>query len=216
MAVYDPHFGGYRVFVGDLGHQTTRYDIEREYERYGQLIDVWVARNPPGFAFIVFKHVEECERAVRKSHGRRLCGRRVRVEYARPFDDRSEKQKDSIRSRHRSRSPRRNCKGHSSDYSAKSRSRSPKRRRRSDDRRYRHSRYDRSISNERPSSEKQRKGRTSQEKSLSKSPESADTSTNITTTSPHSSTTRNTCNSSSTLANRANTSPHSTQSATHL
>jgi len=31
---------------------------------------VFSYRNPPGFAFIVFKHVEECERAVRKSHGR--------------------------------------------------------------------------------------------------------------------------------------------------
>lgn len=44
MAIYDPHFGGYRIFVGDLGRQATRYDIEQEYERYGKLLDVWVAR----------------------------------------------------------------------------------------------------------------------------------------------------------------------------
>lgn len=44
MAVYDPHFGGYRIFIGDLGQRTSRYDIEKEYERYGKLLDVWVAR----------------------------------------------------------------------------------------------------------------------------------------------------------------------------
>ena len=44
MAIYDRHFGGYRIFVGDLGRQTTRYDIEKEFEPYGKLLDVWVAR----------------------------------------------------------------------------------------------------------------------------------------------------------------------------
>ncbi|XP_067934141.1 serine/arginine-rich splicing factor 3-like isoform X2 [Watersipora subatra] len=127
MAVYDSHFRGYRIFVGDLGRQATRYDVEREYERYGKLVDVWVARNPPGFAFIVFKNLDECERAVRKSHGRRICGRRVRVEYARPFDDRSGKQQPPVQTRMRSRSPRRR----NSPLRDSSRSRSPRRRSRS-------------------------------------------------------------------------------------
>jgi len=44
MAIYDEHFGGYRIFVGDLGRTATRYDVETEFGSYGQLLDVWVAR----------------------------------------------------------------------------------------------------------------------------------------------------------------------------
>lgn len=44
MAIYDKHFDGYRIFVGDLARQATRFDVEYEFGRYGKLIDVWVAR----------------------------------------------------------------------------------------------------------------------------------------------------------------------------
>jgi len=38
--------------------------------------DMWlfVCRNPPGFAFLVFKDKYDCERAVRKCHGRWVSG----------------------------------------------------------------------------------------------------------------------------------------------
>lgn len=37
-----------RVYVGDLGSGGSKPDLEREFERYGPLKSVWVARNPPG------------------------------------------------------------------------------------------------------------------------------------------------------------------------
>ncbi len=37
-----------RVYVGDLGSEGSKPELEREFERYGPLKSVWVARNPPG------------------------------------------------------------------------------------------------------------------------------------------------------------------------
>jgi len=81
---YDKNFGGYRVFCGDLGSRTNKFELEKEFDSFGPLVDCWVARNPPGFAFIVYKHADDAERAVEELDGRTICGRRVRVEHARP------------------------------------------------------------------------------------------------------------------------------------
>lgn len=45
MAVYDESQKGYRVFIGDLGHYVGRKDVEREFEEYGPIRDVWIARS---------------------------------------------------------------------------------------------------------------------------------------------------------------------------
>jgi len=87
-AVLDRIRGGYRIFVGDLGNRVGKYELEREFKSFGPITDVWVARNPPGFAFLVFKYPEDAERAVRDLNGRMVCGRRVRVEHARPYQTR--------------------------------------------------------------------------------------------------------------------------------
>ncbi|XP_077999322.1 serine/arginine-rich splicing factor 7-like isoform X1 [Glandiceps talaboti] len=88
MSEFDRTYGGYRIFVGDLGPRVGKYELEREFEYYGPLINVWVARNPPGFAFLVYKYKEDADRAARALDGRTVCGRRVRVEHARPMPPR--------------------------------------------------------------------------------------------------------------------------------
>jgi len=85
---YDKNFGGYRVFCGDLGKlinnlhfwrnstvdflgsRTNKFELEKEFDSFGPLVDCWVARNPPGFAFIVYKHADDAERAVEELDGR--------------------------------------------------------------------------------------------------------------------------------------------------
>jgi hypothetical protein len=44
-----------RVYCGGLRADTDKRELEREFERFGALQDVWVARKPPGFAFVVFQ-----------------------------------------------------------------------------------------------------------------------------------------------------------------
>ena len=91
-----------RVYVGDLGSGGSKPELEREFERYGTLKSVWVARNPPGefsapcvtprfkylylvpvgFAFIEFDDPRDAEDAVQDMDGRFVCGCRIRVELA--------------------------------------------------------------------------------------------------------------------------------------
>ncbi|EDV23518.1 expressed hypothetical protein [Trichoplax adhaerens] len=72
-----------RVYIGNLGSGAAKHEIEKEFARYGPLKDVWIARNPPGFAFVVFDDPLDAQDAVEALDGRRLCGARVRVEIAR-------------------------------------------------------------------------------------------------------------------------------------
>ncbi|KAJ8969238.1 hypothetical protein NQ317_002636 [Molorchus minor] len=65
---------------GDLGNSASKQEIEDAFRYYGPLRNVWVARNPPGFAFVEFEDPRDAEDAVRGLDGRRICGRKARVE----------------------------------------------------------------------------------------------------------------------------------------
>lgn len=72
-----------RIFIGGLTEDASRSELEREFEYFGPLRDAWVARNPPGFGFIVFEEARDAADAVKEMDGKRVCGTRIRVEYAR-------------------------------------------------------------------------------------------------------------------------------------
>ena len=78
-----------RIFIGGLPDDASRTELEREFEHFGNMREVWVARNPPGFGFIVFDDPRDAEDAIREMDGRRVCGMRVRVEKARGPSSRS-------------------------------------------------------------------------------------------------------------------------------
>ena len=44
-----------KVYIGNLGNNASKYEIEDAFGKYGPLRNVWVARNPPGFAFVEFE-----------------------------------------------------------------------------------------------------------------------------------------------------------------
>ncbi|XP_028140617.1 serine/arginine-rich splicing factor 7 isoform X4 [Diabrotica virgifera virgifera] len=69
-----------KVYVGDLGNSASKQEIEDAFKYYGPLRNVWVARNPPGFAFVEFEDARDAEDAIRGLDGRTICGRRARVE----------------------------------------------------------------------------------------------------------------------------------------
>lgn len=68
------------VFVGNLVHDVTSRELEREFDRYGRIRDLWIARKPAGFAFITYGDERDAKDAVYDMDGRSLFGRRVRVE----------------------------------------------------------------------------------------------------------------------------------------
>lgn len=69
-----------KVYVGNLGNNGDREKIWKAFSQYGSLRDVWVARNPPGFAFVEFEDACDAEDAVYKMDGKKLCDKYVRVE----------------------------------------------------------------------------------------------------------------------------------------
>ena len=63
-----------KVYIGNLGNNASKYEIEDAFTKYGPLRNVWVARNPPGFAFVEFEDPRDAEDAVRGLDGTRVCG----------------------------------------------------------------------------------------------------------------------------------------------
>ena len=58
------------MYVGDLGSGAAKHELERAFESYGPIVNVWVARNPAGFAFVEFQDPRDAEDAARGLDGR--------------------------------------------------------------------------------------------------------------------------------------------------
>lgn len=69
-----------RVYVGNLGSNGNKSEIEREFSKFGLVRDVWVARNPTGFAFVEFDDIRDADDAIKELNGRRVCGVKVIVQ----------------------------------------------------------------------------------------------------------------------------------------
>ncbi|XP_045480321.1 RNA-binding protein Rsf1 [Harmonia axyridis] len=72
-----------RVYVGGLNETIKKEDLEGEFEKYGKLNSVWVAFNPPGFAFIEFDEMTDAESACDSLNGTDMFGSKLIVEIAR-------------------------------------------------------------------------------------------------------------------------------------
>ncbi|CAF1260137.1 unnamed protein product [Rotaria magnacalcarata] len=74
---------GYRLHVSPLNPRTTRRDIEEIFSKYGQINEVWMATNPPCFAFVNFKHRADAEEAIQAMDGKTIDNSRVGISFAR-------------------------------------------------------------------------------------------------------------------------------------
>ncbi|KAJ1425724.1 Zinc finger, CCHC-type [Sesbania bispinosa] len=58
-----------RVYVGNLDSRVTERDLEDEFRVFGVIRSVWVARRPPGYAFIDFDDRRDAQDAIRELDG---------------------------------------------------------------------------------------------------------------------------------------------------
>lgn len=58
------------MYVGNLGMGAGKNELERAFGSYGPLRTVWIARNPPGFAFVEFEDPRDADDAVRGLDGK--------------------------------------------------------------------------------------------------------------------------------------------------
>ncbi|XP_024023889.1 serine/arginine-rich splicing factor RSZ21 [Morus notabilis] len=59
-----------RVYVGNLDPRVTERDLEDEFRMYGVLRSVWVARRPPGYAFLEFDDRRDALDAIQALDGK--------------------------------------------------------------------------------------------------------------------------------------------------
>jgi len=74
---------GYRIHVSPLNPRTSRHDIERIFSKFGPLNEVWMATNPPCFAFVNFRHRADADDAIHEFDGKTIDGSRVGLSFAR-------------------------------------------------------------------------------------------------------------------------------------
>ena len=60
---------GTRLHVADLGVDCSTREIEHRFEKFGKVLDVWLARNPPCFAFVVMRNQYDADDAIRDVDG---------------------------------------------------------------------------------------------------------------------------------------------------
>merc|ERR1712157_603445 len=111
-----------KVYIGNLGSDPpSTTEVEKEFSYYGKLQSVWIARRPPGFAYVEFEDSRDARDAVKDLDGRTCFGRRIKVEIS---HGRKRESRRSRSPRRRSRSPRRSrSRGRRSPRRSRSRSR---------------------------------------------------------------------------------------------
>jgi len=72
--------GTTKLYIGGLDEKATSKDIEVVFSRFSSLGDIWIAKNPPGFAFVAFSDHQDAIDAVARLDGAKIAGTRVRVE----------------------------------------------------------------------------------------------------------------------------------------
>ena len=78
--------GWKKLYVGDLRVDITVPELTREFEKFGRLNDVWLARNPPGFGFIDYFESRDAARAVRAMDGAFILDSKIKVEFAKTLN----------------------------------------------------------------------------------------------------------------------------------
>lgn len=126
---------GCKLYIGNLDPHAERRDLDEEFSKYGEVVDIWVARKPPGFAFVTYGDPRDAKTAVKEMDGANFLGGRIRVEVSRGGQRRpppGDRDRSRDRGRRRSRSGQRyRSRSRSREQRYRSRSRSYDRRRRS-------------------------------------------------------------------------------------
>ncbi|KAK2441411.1 RS-containing zinc finger protein [Trifolium repens] len=58
-----------RVYIGNLDSRISERDLEDDFHVFGVIRSVWVARRPPGYAFIDFDDRRDALDAIRELDG---------------------------------------------------------------------------------------------------------------------------------------------------
>jgi RNA recognition motif-containing protein len=79
------------IYVGNLSDSVTEHDLERTFEKYGEVLSATVIKDrytgtPKGFGFVEMYERSEAEKAIAGLNGTQLNGQAIVVNEARPKD----------------------------------------------------------------------------------------------------------------------------------
>ncbi|KAJ4793623.1 hypothetical protein LUZ62_044869 [Rhynchospora pubera] len=126
----------FSLLVLNLTFRTSADDLYPLFDRYGEVVDIYIPRNrrtgdSRGFGFVRYKYFEDAQKAVDRLDGKMVDGRAMMVQFAKYGPNAEKIHKGRIvevmgrsRGRSRSRSPRRRDDDRDGDYRRRSRSRS--------------------------------------------------------------------------------------------
>eukprot|EP00434_Breviolum_minutum_P035342 symbB.v1.2.031279.t1/scaffold3615.1/size53271/6 len=119
-----------RIYVGNLDREIVpeKEDLARKFKKYGDIVEVWVSRQPPGFAFVTYETYKDALAAIEGMDGEQFQGKKLNVELSKGKGGGGGAQ---ARGRRRSRSRRRRSSSRRRSRSRRSRSRDRRRRDRS-------------------------------------------------------------------------------------
>lgn len=52
-----------------IGMGVSKRELQHVFDKYGPLREIWVAKSPPCFAFVVFREKDDAEDAVKATDG---------------------------------------------------------------------------------------------------------------------------------------------------
>lgn len=81
-----------KLFIGGLAWAATDEDLKEAFAPFGEVVAATVVRYPDtgrskGFAFVEYATVEEATKAKEEMDGKELAGRAIKVDFARPKEE---------------------------------------------------------------------------------------------------------------------------------
>jgi RNA recognition motif-containing protein len=84
------------IYVGNLSYNVTTDELEKVFSEYGDVSRVTIITDrqsgqSKGFGFVEMPHQEEAEAAIQSLDGNSMNGRNIKVNQARPREDRPQR-----------------------------------------------------------------------------------------------------------------------------
>lgn len=71
------------IYIGNLDYEANAKDLHADFDRYGSIVDIWIAKKPPGFAFVEYDNSDSASDAVKDMDDRYFMSKKIRVEVSR-------------------------------------------------------------------------------------------------------------------------------------
>ena len=66
--------------MGGIKEEIDKPDLKAIFEPYGNITDMWIAYNPPGFAFVQYDDMESAKKAIEGVNDMEAFGGKLRVD----------------------------------------------------------------------------------------------------------------------------------------